>query len=132
MHEMNGEKNPLSFLSKTINSEKRYETVATYAKSVRNLWIRSFTETFVVSIDTVRRKITNIMKDYETRVGICRQSSFRGRNQLWMEMDVPQPKRGPRVRAKNSSLFTVAGKQRTLLARRKLFTLINVGSGVIC
>ena len=108
--------------SNAIKSEKRNETVAAYAKAVRNLWIRSFTEHFVVTLATVKRKVTNIMKDYENRVRCSHQkSSIRVRNRLWMEMDVPQPKRGPRVHADNSSLFDLGRNTKDLIGKEKIF-----------
>ena len=100
-----GDKLPTIYFhySKKITSVKRKSVINKYADAVRNMWIRCFDDDHVISLSSVRRKIENIMHDYESRVRCSHNmSSWRHRNRVWMSMDVPQSKRGPRNNSKNA------------------------------
>ena len=106
--------------SKKITSVKRKTVINKYADAVRNMWIRSFDDDHVLSLSSVRRKLENIMQDYESRVRCSHNmSSWRHRNRVWMSMDVPQPKRGPRNNSKNSSIFDIGRNMSDLTGDEK-------------
>ena len=104
----------IMFYSPTISSNKQKDIVNRYALAVRRIWIESFTEKHVITLTSVKRKIENLLKDYEQRVRKSRAlrhiSSIRARNKIWMNMDVPEPKtfKGSwRPGTKISSLFDI-------------------------
>ena len=90
------------------------------------MWVRSFEEEFVVSRLVVHRKLEQIMLDYDNQVRRTTRSnrnvSLRVRNKMWMDMDVKQPKRGPRRKeAKNSSLFDIGKNMDQLTGDEAIF-----------
>ena len=106
--------------SKKIKSQKRISIIKSYARAVGNLWIRSFTVKFVISLSSVIRRVEKIMQDYESRVRCSHDKSpWRVRNKLWMDMDVSQPKREPLIHAKNSSLFDIGKDTQKLTGDEK-------------
>lgn len=108
--------------SKRAKTQKRTDTIYRYATSLRNTWIRSFGENFVITRQSIVRKIEGIMKDYDNRVVKSHEKApMRILNKNWMKMDVPQPKRGPRVNLKNSSLFNVGKDLNNLEGVEKIF-----------
>ena len=84
--------------SKTLNSNKRKEVVHRYAVAVQNIWIKSCTEKYVLSLTSVKNRNDKIVKDYENRVRTVNSSnnkgptSLRARNKLWMSMDASKSK----------------------------------------
>ena len=84
--------------SKKSMSTKRQEVIHKYAVSVRNIWIKSFTERYVMSLTAVKNRINNIMKDYENNLRTGNSSKNKGptsqrkRNEIWMYKIVPKPK----------------------------------------
>ena len=107
--------------SETLNSNQRKEVVHRYTMAVRNIWIKSFTEKYVLSLTSVKNRIEEIMKDYENRVRTVNSSnnkgptSLRPQNKLWMSMNVPKPKtkKGDFKNCKDSSLFDIGRNMET-------------------
>ena len=104
--------------SKRVDSNKRKAVVHKYAVSVRNTWVKSFTEKHVVSLNSVKNRIETIMKHY-SRVQTShahRNTTLRARNRVWMNMDVPEPKTNKgswKKGSKNSSLFDIGKNTET-------------------
>ena len=111
--------------AKTYGSQKRRTAIHKYSLAVQKLWTESFTESHVVSLTVVKRRIENIMDDYEKRVFVRAKTghfTVRRGNKLWMAMDVPQSKRGPRrMSCKNSDLFDIGKDTDKLEGREKIF-----------
>ena len=107
--------------SETLNSNQRKEVVHRYTMAVRNIWIKSFTEKYVLSLTSVKNRIEEIMKYYENRVRTVNSSnnkgptSLRPQNKLWMSMNVPKPKtkKGDFKNCKDSSLFDIGRNMET-------------------
>ena len=64
--------------SKKSRSNKRQVVIHKYAVSVRNIWIKSFTEKHVMSLTAVKNRINNVMKDYENKVRTGNSSKNKG------------------------------------------------------
>ena len=114
--------------SKAPRSNKRKQTAQRYAEAVRNVWVKSFTESHVVHLTTVKRRVEYIMKDYEYKVRTSHShhnvSSIRARNRAWMNMDLPQPKTKKAEWCEgctNSSLFDIGSNVQTLTGREQAF-----------
>ena len=83
--------------SRRAGCQKRKDVIRSYAKAVKTLWAKGFTETYVPHLETIIGKVEQIMKDYDNRVKRSHsQASLRIRHQQWMGKDIQKPnKRGP-------------------------------------
>ena len=49
-------------------STARPRAIHKYALAVRELWVKSFTEKHVIHLNTVKKRLVGIMKDYDNKV----------------------------------------------------------------
>ena len=77
-------------------------------------------DTFVIFLPSIRWKLGSIIQDYENRVRCFHNKlSLRVRNKLWMDMDVPQPKRESRGKHINNYALFDIGKNTNKLTRNE-------------
>ena len=99
------------YYSKKPGRKKRKDVIRNYAKSLRTLWVKSFTETHVLHLETVIGKIELIMNDCRNHVQCSHASnkSLRILHKQWMGTNIQKPnKRGPSPKPmKVSCLFDI-------------------------
>ena len=111
--------------SKKTGSKKRKDVIRSYAKALRTLWVKSFTETHVLHLETIIGKVEQIMNDYRNRVQCSHSSNKSSRilHKQWMGTNIQKlNKRGPSPNPmKVSSLFDIGKDTDKLTGNEKLF-----------
>ena len=118
---------------------QQWETIVRYAKSLRDLWIRSFTEKFVITYKSIHKRLENISNDYYKRVYLPAHEqvnlSFCQRNKLRADMEAKDVKRihtNIQLVVKNSDLLDIGKNQDMLTGDERIFYLDQRGIENIC
>ena len=117
----------------SASKKGREDSINRYSLSLHEMWVKAFGKDHVTSVQTIKNRIVNIMKDYDNKCykASCRRwgsdsslKPLRVLNRIWRFQEVPQKKTTPRSKLQkftNNDLFDIGKDVKKLTGDKAAF-----------